>query len=1110
MHPSVSPFLILLLTMVIVGACVQPLPPLNGGTEPPDQPPPPAPPRDYLAACDEPFTGRSFAASTEELQAGSMILAAPVGGLDREYDGYLIELSETLLGASRFDLIIDADYAIALFEEALRRLDIPDHIIVRIDEALSDVPRGRFVIHIDESYLEALSEHPYIERIYPNYRVRTQLCDSLERIGAPAFLSASSSYGRGTTIAVLDTGVDYTHPALGGCIGPGCKVIGGYDFISDDDDPMDLNGHGTHVASIAAGGEPLGGVAPEANILAVRVLDERGEGTIESVINGLDYVLEQHETNPVDVVVMSLGAELPAQNPLNEKVDELTSRGILVVAAAGNSGPILHSVAAPGNAKSALTVGATNNRGAIMSFSSRGPVRATDGSLYAKPDVVAPGHEICASRSSSFALDGTECFEGYVSQSGTSMAAPHVAGLAAVLKADDPTRTSEQIQHHIRTTALRDQLGSYNTIELIGHGSIRADVALSTWDLPSIELDVNREGHVIELSGTAPPDTTIVFREVSSGRSGPTRTVSGSFEYTVDARSIDDGTYSIIASAPVDTDDARIETTALAYAEIENFELTTDPAGGYVGTSRGPRFEVDTSLDVNEAQIQTRTVFRRSPEDGPEPWSEYCTIHTGSCTGPILAQGQYEARVSAQTPHGTVHSVPVPFNVVEGLAEGTVMHIPQSFGGFAKVVPQDTRTLHTLTIKEDPSCTGWCRTINHILETGPGHTEFVPSIGTAAARRIIALISGPDERGLALENLYPSTTRNRAFEFTERAALGPIATDLDYREIARVGTTYYATNSILSAAQDRKLVMIEDGVQRAVSVPSLRSAFSGLDTDDRFMIRPVTTDEGVRLIVIRSAYLASSPDRSVLAADVFDEAGSRIARTVIADTRQDPAFVMMTNPVTSDAREAVYLIYTRDMQSYSAVWIGSDGSVQREPTEAAPYGISLDDGTPLILRSEDLHSTFSIRSDDIDIRYITPSFLTIDGAPSLYDFTGDGKNEIVLFLRSRYADGHASRIVVLNRDGTTLFERYIGVLRGGLQLDFLAFTDHNNDGSLELLLGLNDVSFTRYPGVGASMFFVPDPATLRMVIETDYPYDSNRIGWQTPYGDTQGRYAGGP
>jgi len=85
---------------------------------------------------------------------------------------------------------------------------------------------------------------------------------------------------------VIDTGVDYHHPDLGGCLGPGCKVIGGHDFVDADDDPLDLNGHGTHVAAIAAGGGSRLGVAPDASILAYRVLDETGFGSGSETAEG--------------------------------------------------------------------------------------------------------------------------------------------------------------------------------------------------------------------------------------------------------------------------------------------------------------------------------------------------------------------------------------------------------------------------------------------------------------------------------------------------------------------------------------------------------------------------------------------------------------------------------------------------------------------------------------------------------------------------------------------------------------------------------------------------------------------------------------------------------
>lgn len=127
----------------------------------------------------------------------------------------------------------------------------------------------------DIDFIRSLS---YVADIQPDVDVHTALATSVPDIGATAAWTSYGVTGSGVRVAILDTGVDYTHSDLGGCFGPSCKVIGGYDFVNDDDDPADDNGHGTHVAGIVAANGSLKGVAPDASILAYKVLDASGSG----------------------------------------------------------------------------------------------------------------------------------------------------------------------------------------------------------------------------------------------------------------------------------------------------------------------------------------------------------------------------------------------------------------------------------------------------------------------------------------------------------------------------------------------------------------------------------------------------------------------------------------------------------------------------------------------------------------------------------------------------------------------------------------------------------------------------------------------------------------
>ncbi|WP_347178143.1 S8 family serine peptidase [Streptomyces sp. LX-29] len=269
---------------------------------------------------------------------------------------------------------------------------------------------------------------------------KANLDKSVPQIGAPEAWKAGFD-GKGTKIAVLDTGVDQTHPDLAG------QEIAEKNF-SQAADAKDRVGHGTHVASIAAGtgAKSKGkykGVAPGAKILDGKVLDDGGSGGDSEILAGMEWAAAEK----ADVVNLSLGGpDSPGDDPLEAAVNKLSaSTGTLFVISAGNEGPGAGSVGSPGSADAALTVGAVDKKDKLADFSSIGP-RVGDGAL--KPDVTAPGVDIgaAAAPGSLIAEEGDPVAPGYVSISGTSMAAPHAAGGAAILAQQHPDWTGAQIK----------------------------------------------------------------------------------------------------------------------------------------------------------------------------------------------------------------------------------------------------------------------------------------------------------------------------------------------------------------------------------------------------------------------------------------------------------------------------------------------------------------------------------------------------------------------------------------------------------------------------------------------------------------------------------------
>ncbi len=238
--------------------------------------------------------------------------------------------------------------------------------------------------------------------------------------------------GEGITVAVIDTGVaphdDLTRPKN--------RIIAFKDFINNRDLPYDDNGHGTHVAGIIAGngfaskGKYIG-VAPKANILGIKALDSSGGGSTSDIIAAISYIVETKDKYNTKIINISLGT--PANNscdkdPLCKAVEMAVKAGLIVISAAGNSGPKEGTILSPGISQNVITVGAVDDKRTIdpsddiiAPFSSRGPT--IEGLM--KPDIVAPGVNIKSLSNAKL--------DSYSSLSGTSMATPLVSGSVALL-----------------------------------------------------------------------------------------------------------------------------------------------------------------------------------------------------------------------------------------------------------------------------------------------------------------------------------------------------------------------------------------------------------------------------------------------------------------------------------------------------------------------------------------------------------------------------------------------------------------------------------------------------------------------------------------------------
>lgn len=287
-----------------------------------------------------------------------------------------------------------------------------------------------------------------------------------QQIGAN-IVHASGNTGSGRKVVVLDTGYNYIHPELSS------SYLGGKDFVNNDNDPIDDQGHGSHVSGIiTADGvdQNARGVAPDAGIIAGKVLDQNGSGYFSNVVAGVywavdgpDGIYGTIDDFGADAISLSLGTGVPYvyKGFCNGVLPDLTNaikyaidRDVTVVVAAGNSGK--PGVSIPGCISYSTTMGAVNSSDQVASFSGRGNAL----------DITAPGVGIYS----------TVLGSGYASWSGTSMATPMVSGVVALIKSAHPTYNQSTVESKLFTTV--KDLGKFGFDKDYGWGRVRANLAV--------------------------------------------------------------------------------------------------------------------------------------------------------------------------------------------------------------------------------------------------------------------------------------------------------------------------------------------------------------------------------------------------------------------------------------------------------------------------------------------------------------------------------------------------------------------------------------------------------------------------------------------------------
>ena len=329
--------------------------------------------------------------------------------------------------------------------EALKHLHLINGMVVLLppqaEAALAQAPGVLRVENDPLAYALAKPVNPGKPPKTPAPQPSEEMPWGVDRIDAE--LAWSATRGTGIRVAVIDSGIDLDHPDL--------RVYGGYNAINPRKSYNDDYGHGTHVAgTIAALDNGIGviGVAPEAHLYAVKVLNSRGIGFVSDIIEGLDWCIQ----NGMQVANMSLGGG--GTTSYHQAIIAAHGAGIIIVAAAGNDG-VEDSVNYPAKYPETIAVSATDSSDALASFSSRGP----------EVDLAAPGVAIPSTWNDGYYKDG----------SGTSMATPHVAGTAALVLAAGRAATPEEVRSRLLATA--DDLGVDGFDNWYGYGLVDAEEA---------------------------------------------------------------------------------------------------------------------------------------------------------------------------------------------------------------------------------------------------------------------------------------------------------------------------------------------------------------------------------------------------------------------------------------------------------------------------------------------------------------------------------------------------------------------------------------------------------------------------------------------------------
>jgi len=473
---------------------------------------------------------------------------------------------------------------------------------------------------LPEAAIPGLLANPNVTRIEPDgqvWAIEAELDNTwgVKRIGAGVVHGYNK--GTGVKVAIIDTGIDYKHSDLD------ANYEGGWDFVNKDADPMDDNGHGTHVAgTVAAEDNDVGvvGVAPEAQLYALKVLGSDGGGYYSDVIAALQWAVD----NGMRVTNNSYGSSGDPGVTVKQAFDNAYySKGVLNVCAAGNSGNPPgkgDNVIYPARYESCIAVAATDQSDKRASWSSTGPA----------VELAAPG----------VSINSTVPGGGYAAWSGTSMASPHVAGTAALVMVAYPLWTNKDVRTQLQNTA--DDLGVAGRDTKYGYGLVDADeaapqpvdvhdvavtdIAAPSWvvagDQVSVDVTVENQGtyeesFTVTLTDTTPePDVLIGSKDVILLAAGAPTTLSFTWD-TTGATTGDHVLEAVASTVTGETDTADNSLTATVTVKEPSHDVAVTAIDAPSPVGQGDTVVVDVTVENQGTYDESFTVTLM--DTTPEP-----------------------------------------------------------------------------------------------------------------------------------------------------------------------------------------------------------------------------------------------------------------------------------------------------------------------------------------------------------------------------------------------------------------------------------------------------------------------------------------------------------